>query len=305
MRTDIPALPTLHHLGEIQTAYQSFEQIYRNYSLFGPNGYYAKRKQNLQNELADLMSLESSLAKQQRIQQKDLVLAQEEYQLQKKLNEQQVISSLDLKKEESKLLAKQLPLQQSQTALLQNRALRHIKERDMLDLERMFAEQSSIYRQSLMSLQSTVDAWKSQYTLVAPTSGKLHYSQFLEEKQLVGMQQSIFQVESDSGKPYGEIKLSQPNMGKIKLGQTVYIQFESYPSAEFGSVKGKVTFLSALPNEENAFLGKVELPDGLITQYQKKIPYKSGMVAKAQIVTQNSSLLKRMLYRWRGMANRL
>jgi HlyD family secretion protein len=94
---------------------------------------------------------------------------------------------------------------------------------------------------------------------------------------------------------YGEMFIPQSNFGKVKTGQKVLLKFQAYPDAEFGSVTGKIDFISSIPSD-SGYLAKVSLPYGLITNYKKQIQFREGLIANGQIITENMRLLQRFYY---------
>jgi len=52
---------------------------------------------------------------------------------------------------------------------------------------------------------------------------------------------------------------------KIKEGQRVLVRFSGYPFKEFGSVTGRVSYLSEFPVKDSVFVAKVKFPNGFIT----------------------------------------
>lgn len=81
----------------------------------------------------------------------------------------------------------------------------------------------------------------------------------------------------------------------MKPGQQVLLKFNAYNDAEFGSVVGKIEFISAIPTD-SGYMAKVSLPNGLRTNYNKQIYYRDGLKATADIITENMSLLERFYY---------
>lgn len=92
-----------------------------------------------------------------------------------------------------------------------------------------------------------------------------------------------------------ELYVPQANFGKVKLGQEVLIKFPSYPFQEYGSVKGKIDFISNIPTD-SGYLAKLSLPNALTTSYQKEVQFREGLQAQGEIITQNMRLLQRFYY---------
>jgi HlyD family secretion protein len=96
----------------------------------------------------------------------------------------------------------------------------------------------------------------------------------------------------------GQALLPTTRSGKVAAGQKVNIRFSSFPDTEYGIVRGVVRSISLVPAQANgvsAYILRVELPDGLLTTYNKELPYLPKMEGQADIITENTSLLERFL----------
>ena len=65
---------------------------------------------------------------------------------------------------------------------------------------------------------------------------------------------------------------------------------------QFGELKGIINNIPSVPYRDTAFLIKVALPNGLITNYKKQILFSNNLSGTAEIITENASLADRLLY---------
>jgi multidrug efflux pump subunit AcrA (membrane-fusion protein) len=299
-------LPLLQEsrLGELQPAFQTFQAACQQHLAFALHGFYSQKKQLFQKDLNDLKGLAENLKLQQQLAEQDLVLSEADFKVQKDLAKQKVIAPLELKKEESKLLAKKMPLQQIQAGLINNLSAQTGKQKEILELDKAISEQQTIYVQALNTFRSAIEDWKVKYLLVASLSGKVYFSSFLQENQTLQLGQEVFFISADNQKEYGEIAVPQYSFGKVRAGQRVLVKFNSYPFQEFGAVEGKVDFIAQIPLKDSIFLAKIILPQGLQTNTQKKLTYKAGMTASAEIITEDKKLAQRFIYDFRKALSR-
>ncbi len=282
-------------LGELQMAYQTFTQafiVFRNYL---SDGLYMHKKIMLAADMQNLRKLNANMLLQKELQVKDLSLTQLTFDMNDTLKKQKVISDLDYRNEESKLLMKQLSLPQTNAALLSNAGQQNEKQKEILELENTIAQQRHIFQQALNTFKSQVDEWKKKYLLAAPVSGSVSYTGFLQENQQLKAGEIICYINPGNSSYYAEVAIPQANFGKIKTGQQVLLKFNAYPDAEFGTVAGKIDFISRIPTD-SGYMAKVSLPNGLITNYKKEIQYRDGLTANGQIITENMRLLQRFFY---------
>ena len=77
----------------------------------------------------------------------------------------------------------------------------------------------------------------------------------------------------------------------------------AYPYREFGTLHGKLEFISAIPTD-SGFTAKVVLPNGLQTDYKKQLQYREGLAAKAEIITEEQTLSDRIFRELRAIFKR-
>ncbi|WP_266366914.1 HlyD family secretion protein [Tellurirhabdus rosea] len=297
-------LTTFHSLGEVQAAFQTFEKTHIELQAYLSNGFYARKRTLLQQEIRDLQALAQNLREQQAIQAQDMRLAQEDFDIQQSLARQKVIAPLDLKREESKNLSRKLPYQQTLSALINNETAQRAKQKEILELDKLVDEQRAAFIQALHTLQSTVESWKARYVVTAPMAGRVHFSVLLQEGHPVRNGEELFYIAPNSTAYYGELRVPQVNFGKVKIGQQVLVKFAGYPYAEFGAVRGRITAIAEVPLKDSVFLAKVALPNGLETTFHRRIPFKTGLSATAEIQTDNSRLLEKLAYQLREVLTR-
>ncbi len=291
--------PGYNHLGELQPAYETYYQAYTELLASLADGYYVARKGMLLSELDDLKRLETNLKEQQAILEQDYRLAEQAYRVQQQLAAEKVIAPAELKREESKLLGRRMPVKQLGSALITNHADQRAKRKELFELDKLIREQKSRFAQSLHTLRSAAEDWKRQFVLTAPVDGQVRFATLVEENQPVAPREEVFYVAPDSRRYVGELRVPQYNLGKIRPGQRVLIRFAGYPSEEFGAVEGTIATLSQVPGRDSTFLAKVHLPAGLRTHYGKAIVYRSGIQATGEVVTEDLRLLERLLYQFR------
>jgi HlyD family secretion protein len=227
-------------------------------------------------------------------------LAEKEFQMNQKLFSQKVIAPLEFYREESKLLAKKLPLKNIENAIINNNSLKNTKKTQILDLDNTTLQQKGSFQQNLNTLQSTIESWKNKYLLISPTDGLIYFSGLLQEKQTLKIGTEIMFVGIQNQGFFGEIRVPQTNFGKVKVGQKVLVKFQGYPFEEYGAVEGEIATISQLPSLDNSFfIATVNLPNGLKTNFNKNLSYKIGMTASAEIITEDLRLIERLFYQIR------
>ena len=287
------SLPVFENLGELQAAYQRFQNEWQLTKQTLAGGYYKRKLGALQKDMQYLSVLKENIHRQQKIQEQDQQLQQNEFKAYEKLAEEKVIAPLELNQYKSKLLAKDQSMEQIGVQLTNNDVSSHAKQKEILETQKLVIDQQQSFYSSLLEMKSEIEKWIHTYVLQAPEEGKLFFITDLKDNQLVSIGQSLFYVEPEQTSYYAELTAGQKGFGKIKTGQQVKIKIESYPDAEFGYLTGQVSYITGMPNRRDSFLIKADLPNGLQTNYHKNIFFRNNLSASAEIVTVNRRLIDR------------
>ncbi|MBL0145363.1 MAG: HlyD family efflux transporter periplasmic adaptor subunit [Chitinophagaceae bacterium] len=238
--------------------------------------------------------MHSNLLNQKGLNTQDLALQQKTFDANQSLKEDKVISELDYRNETSKLISKKLTLPQISSNIISNEAQQNEKLKEIAELENTIAQQKSIFNQSLNAFKSQIDEWKQKYLFIAPTSGKIAFATFLQENQQLQANQVICFINPENTQYYAEVYIPQTNFGKVQKGQEVLLKFPSYPFQEYGSVKGKIDFISNI-STDSGYLAKVNLLQGLTTNYNKQVQYRDGLQAQGEIITKRYAVASTIL----------
>ena len=152
-----------------------------------------------------------------------------------------------------------------------------------------------IFLQALNTFKNAVEDWKSKYLLISPLHGRVAFATFLQTSQQLLAGQTICYVNPENSSYYAEMFIPQNNFGKVATGQKVLLNFQAFPNQEYGSLVGKIDFISRIPTD-SGYLAKVVLTQGLTTNYNKSIQFRDGLIATSQIITKDMRLLQRMYY---------
>jgi multidrug efflux pump subunit AcrA (membrane-fusion protein) len=286
--------PELQNLGEVQPACQVFVQSLASFQQYFSDGYYVKKKSMLENDMQFLQRLHANILQQKQMQQQEVGLARQTFDANKSLKKNKVISELDYRNEKSKYIGKELSIPQINAALISNESSQHEKRKEILQLENEITQQKSVFIQALRTLKSHLEEWRTKYLLVAPIEGKIAFAGFLQPNQQLENNHVVCFIDPGNSNYYAEINIPQTNFGKVKLGQKVLLKLPAYPYHEFGSLEGKLDFVSAI-STDSGYLAKVIFPDGLKTNRSITIQYKDGLLAQGEIVTDDLKLSSRLI----------
>jgi multidrug efflux pump subunit AcrA (membrane-fusion protein) len=281
-------------LGEVQSAYQNFYQDYLSYNSSIENGFLQKKRVLLNLDLVGLNEEQQQLYSQKKIQQRDLLLANQEFEMHKKLEEERVETNAEFRQQESKYLAKKSPLITTESSIISEKNSYTEKEGEIMELNNQIQQEQGKFLQSVNSLISVIEDWKSKYIISSSQTGKLSYAGIIQENQILMANQEVFYVNPGSGQFFGVMTISQNNIGKVKIGQQVLIKLKGYPFEEYGMMRGEIKYLSDVPYKDSVFISTVTFERNSGSDLKKRVQLKQGMLANAEIITQNATILQRL-----------
>ncbi|WP_028523900.1 HlyD family secretion protein [Runella limosa] len=297
------SIPFYFQLGELQKSFQVFQENYVRSKALLKGGSFDQKKAALQNDLSQLSILEDNLNTQIINHKSDLELSETDLQMNQKLQKEKVVADVEVRRSQSIFISKKQVLDQAKTAFNNNGMAQNQKRQELLDLEKTRIEQYNSLFQAINTLKSDIEAWKQRYVVSAPVMGKVSLLLPLQEGQTLKANQDLFYILPQSSGFHAEMYLGQYNFGKVKQGQEVIIKLPSYPFQEFGTVLGQVKSISELP-QDSTYLLKISFPKGLATSSKRKIPFRNGMMATGEIVTDDLRLIERLFYDFRKMLKR-
>ncbi len=296
--------PIYNELGELQAAYQDFQNTFKETLQVLGNGYYQKKRQALGTDLQYLNSVQVNIQRQQQLSKQDFELQQKEYSANELLAKENVIAPLELNQNKSRVIGKEQGVAQMSALLINNSISEHNKRKEILDLQKAMTDQQQKFSSALFILKSKIEDWVVHYVVVAPEKGKVLFSSFLQENQFLTIGQELFYIQPSQSQYYGQMLAAQTGLGKIKPGQRVIIRVESYPSTEFGYLRGKVVYISNIPTAKDSFLIKVDLTTGLNTNYNKTILFRNNLNAQAEVMTDDRKLFDRFIGQLKDITKR-
>jgi hypothetical protein len=285
-------------LGEVQSAYSSFLGQVHEYINHQTLSYYPKKIRQTMAQIWQYKEYYSKIEQQLRVMESQYDIACSQHERDSLLFSRKVLSESEYETAKVILLQSRHSLEGARASLDNLRIQINIQEMDLLDLELQQAEKESIlvqsYHRAAEVLQNAIVSWELSYCLISPIEGKITFTTYRTENIYISQGENVFTiVPEESEELLGKAHLPVYRSGKVKVGQRVIIRFNNFPDQEFGSVEGKVSSISLVPSDES-YLLEIDLPNGLLTNYSKKLPVSHEAKAKADIVTEDLRLIERL-----------
>lgn len=286
-------------LGQIQEPYADFLNAWRLLKSRLADDYAEKAGALLRKQLEGKREQIASLRNQAGMMGQEMGLAREKLDRLKTLHQSKAISTAEMQEQEMALLERMRAETSGQRTLNEAEIEASKAEKELRDLQHDRRESLRAAREELRArlnkLQGAIALWEADYVLRAPGEGNVAFYDFWSDQQFVTAGRQVFLIVPAATRLLGRLPVSQGGSGKIKPGQNVRIQLDDFPYKEFGIVSGKVKSISMVARK-GANLVLVDIPHPLVTSFHKKLLFKQEMVGQANIVTEDMTLLGRVLY---------
>lgn len=285
-------------LGKFQGGLSRLMQIQKEYKMTLSKRFDLRKIEQLERQIGQTESLKKELLKRKKNQKKVLILATEEYEINKKEYNLKLISLKDFNQKEAAYLQQKQSYDDLKSQIINFDIQIANIESQIAETEGNTETQNSnkiiLVEESVNELLSAIDTWKKQYILEAPISGKVSLTIFAEERQLFETGKEVMTiVPTKKSRMQGIAKLPIAGSGKVEIGQNVNVKLAGFPYHEYGIVRGKVENMSAIPREGNYDI-IVSLPKGLKTSYNKDLRFQQQMEGVAEIITKERRLIERI-----------
>jgi|694.fasta_scaffold123464_2 multidrug resistance efflux pump len=287
-------------LGEIQGSFQQFMQAYISFCSYHGNGFYGRRQQMIQRDIAFLNQQQKWLQQQEILMQEDIKLAGENFEAYKRMANEKVIAPVEYRNESAKYLSKQMLQPQWESGMVDNQSRQWEKEKETMQVAEDTRTQYRLFIQALQTLRADIAQWKLQFLLVSPVNGTFSYSSFFAENQMLKPGTLLGWVSTPHAAWYAELVIPQYNFGRVSLNQKVLLRLPAYPHEQFGMLQGSISEIKPIATD-SGFLARVLLPASLQTTFHHQIPFRQGLAAEADIITANQNLLER--FYWNAVRN--
>ncbi|MBX9448396.1 MAG: HlyD family secretion protein [Taibaiella sp.] len=284
------------NLGELQADYQGFVQSYLPYRDYVLGDYVEKKKSLLNKDISIVRKSRQVLREQEQLSRQDLDLNHTTLDKNKKLLEEQLISEQEYRELTSQHINKKMAEPQMKSGYISNESQLNAINKELVEIDNMVARQKTEFRQAVYNIKSRIEEWKQRHLLMASEKGKLSFSSFLQENQVVEAGQVLAYIMPEHSRMYMETLVPQNNFGKVAAGQKVMLRFDAYPWQEFGTLMGTIGYISPIPVDSGYYLAKISLPEKLVTNYSREIPFVEGLMAQSEIVTKDMRLAESLYY---------
>ncbi|MCD4770382.1 MAG: HlyD family secretion protein [Bacteroidales bacterium] len=293
-------LPDNPGLGELQAQYSSFRKSASDLFNHIEIDAYGKRAGAIKAEINSIDNYIKQLKTKESLYSEKLILESKKFSRDSLLYSQSVLAEAEYEISRQNYYIEMIQLQQVRLDVSSKNIERASRFQEMQDVISSGLEEmeklKSLMENELLKLRSELDIWIMSHLLISPIDGKVTFTRFWGENQVVREgENAMTVVPSGETTIIAKIYLPMAGSGKVKPGQDVFIKLSGYPYLEFGMVKGIVSSKSLVP-QSDMYVLDVELPDGLRTFYGKNLEFTQNMSGVAEIITEDMRLIERVIY---------
>lgn len=297
IRIELPIL----NLGEIQSDYNKMIK-----STFGYKYYKGEKNFSTQTELNDLRvnqysNLINSAIMDKNIAVKELEVAKINLDRNKILLDKGVIALQEYESVQLKYLQAKRVVQnnisnitqiksQKANLLSENSNFEYTEGKNQLNTKLNILE-------AVKLTELTYSNWLKKHVLQSTISGEVNYLNYFTNNQYVKVGENLLSVNPKNTKEdyFAIAKMPLVNSGKVKLNQKVNIKSFGFPEKEYGVILGRINDIAEVPNEDY-YLIKIQLDNGLETTFKKELSFKQNINGYAEIITDDLRLIERFIY---------
>lgn len=291
-------LPPHLQLGILQTCYVELYQALDNYKFFKLYNPYSSTITSLGNQINFNTQLKEEQQKAAALQLQKLRIQQRQFSADSALVEKKVISKVEYEQAKQKVLEQQLSVVSNQTNKIQSQLERneYIKNIALTTLQKQKEENDLLQKvkDAVKGFIGQHAQWEQDYVLKSPADGTVSFFNIWKENQFVTAGEGIMMVIPPTQQFIVRGKMNAVRYGKIKPKQKVLLKLQAYPYEEYGMLEAKLIRKTIVPMDTN-YVVEMQLQHGLQTNSGKTIPVAPSLDATAEIITDNKSVLARLL----------
>lgn len=297
--------PDKLELGSLSVYYNDFVLSYIKYDQLRETKVYDNMRKTLRNQQLSNKQVSKNLKKEIDLNNEVLTNLHKQYASDSILHKSGAISDEELSQQYNSLLSsKQSDIELRSTELVKQSEMKSIDiELAKVDVTVM-EELTSSFNTMLAKyniLVNQIRQWKEQYLFISPIDGRLQYQGFWRNNTFISASSEVFSISPVKNRMIGELLIPAGGAGKVKVGQDVNVKLADYPYNEYGYVRGKVETLSTLTRNiespegtAKAYLATVSFPQGLKSNYGKRLQLNFESVGIGEIITEKRRLIQRL-----------
>ena len=296
-------------IGEIQTSYSRFVTYFFQFREYLKQSYILSKLKLLKQQIRNQQEYTAELLTQERLSEEDLKLVFRSYERDSVLYYSSLHSITLSEYERSKqVLIQKKSAHSSLKASIKNNESSALKMKEsrldlLVQLDKELHQYIFDLDDSYKMLTLAIDQWKEKYLVKSPVKGRITFTSYWNINQVIKAGEILATViPDDPSRIIVRANVPVSGLGKVKTGQEVNIKLSGFPYMEYGVLKGKISILSLVPAGDY-YIAEIDLIDGLKSTYGINLGFINEMTGTADIITEDSRLIFRLIKPLRSILN--
>lgn len=298
-------LPEKLELGELSNVYSNFVLAHKQYIRFIQNNVYETQLANLKEQIKLYHTVLGNIEKEIGFRDNAMKLNRKQNIRDSLLFIGKAITEAEMMQRKTTYLSKleayqNLQIEKSTTTSNINSTRISITQLQMEENDRRETCISTLLA-TIYELNNSLMLWEQKYVLYAPIDGIVEYLGFWRENAYIQIQEPLFSIIPKKGGIIGEVIVPVYGIGKVKIGQNVNVKLNNFPYDEYGSIYGRVEYISQMTKviltqggNIDAHLVRVSFPNGATTNFGKDLELNFETKGSAEIITKPKKLIHRL-----------
>ncbi|MEL6638356.1 MAG: HlyD family efflux transporter periplasmic adaptor subunit [Bacteroidota bacterium] len=292
-------LPEALELGALQNTFSQLSQDLEELRYLSRSSPVNKTTTALEDQIEELRALNTSLASQKQTLRQVTDLAKQRFERQKKLYLQKLVSAQEVETSEAEYLQNKQQIETKETEIINNKVRMQQLSLEIIQTVEGRRDQRfpKLYQvqEDWQQLRSELKNWQQIYLIEAPIEGTVEMNRVWSANQFLNTAEELLTIVPADASNVIQCKGFLPfvGSGKVAEGMTANLRFAAFPFQEFGAVRSRVRSIADVPQNEG-YLIELELPQPLVTTYDKAIPFRQEMQGVAMIVTEDRRISDRI-----------
>ena len=295
-------------LGPMQASYGQLFLKFSEYKQILRNTITSSQIQNIERETTQTDKLNETLTREADIYKTERTLIEKDHQRQQQLYKDGVISEQELEQSAARVSQYDRQKEAMQKTTIQNDIR---KEALGLEKNKIIEQRNNTLQQYRFaiaelfeSLKMGIVEWEDKHYVRAESEGSIELSTAISKNVFISPEILLGYImpTNDVEDKYIRALVLSERKGKIEKGSKVIVKFDAFPYKEYGVIISKVESLSllstAIDQEQNKYYELIVPVESLITEYGEEIEYSPEMSAVIEIITEDRTILGRIMERF-------
>ena len=298
---NLPAKPVL---GELQDTYNRFYRNWQDYTDYLQNNFLHRKTELLRQQMEKQEEHYRLSLEQKKMLEMELEISRNGLERYKSILDKGGVSESQI----DDARARVIQAERGYTSFLASTEINLLtQKRTLLDMEEQRHKEAGQFEldlaENLRNLKNRMQEWRSSYLLESPVDGRVTFTRYWSENHVVSAGERLATiVPADNSLIICRSVVPSSGMGKVEPGQLVNVKLAGFPSMQHGTLSGKVSSVSLVPEQEG-YIVEIGLEKGMLSSYSEQLKLVQEMEGTADIVTKEMRMLYRFINPLKMMLN--